>query len=75
MNDFTIQAEVDVLETLANRSPCHVMDIANSVGSHPITIDQTCARLHEEGCIYPLGRGLYEITEEGEHRLEARCNP
>ena len=74
MNDFTTRSEVDVLETLANRSPCHVMDIANTLESHPITIDRTCARLHEKEYISSLGRGLYEITEEGKHQLETQCN-
>ena len=72
MTDSTVEAETNVLKTLAKRSPCHVTDIANSVENHPITIERTCTRLHEEGCIYPLGRGLYEITEDGERRLEAR---
>lgn len=69
MTDFTTQAEVNILEILAKRSPSHVMDIANSVESHPITVEHTCARLHKEGCISPLGRGLYEITEDGKRRL------
>jgi predicted transcriptional regulator len=74
MNGYPIQAEVEVLETLADSSPQHVMEIANIADTHPITIDQTCAHLHDEGYIYPLGRGLYEITKEGEQRLETQSN-
>lgn len=72
MNEFSMQAEVAVLESLADRSPRHVMEIADAVGRHPISIDRACARLYDAGCIYPLGRGLYEISEEGEQRLETQ---
>jgi predicted transcriptional regulator len=74
MSGLTIQAEVKVLETLADSSPQHVMEIADVADTHPITIDQTCSHLHDEGYIYPLGRGLYKITKEGEQRLEAKSN-
>lgn len=66
---------MDVLETLADRSPLHVMEIANAVDGHPITVDQTCAHLNSDECIRPFGRGLYEITEEGEQRLETQRRP
>ncbi len=72
MSEFSRQTEIDVLETLVDRSPCHVMEIANAVDGHPITVDQTCAHLHNDECIRPLGRGLYEITGEGEQRLETQ---
>ncbi len=70
MSEFSLQTDIDILETLADRSPCHVMEVAKAVDRHPITVDQTCARLYNDECIRPLGRGLYEITEEGEQRLE-----
>jgi Mn-dependent DtxR family transcriptional regulator len=41
------------------------MDIASTTDRHPITVDQTCARLHEHGQIRPVGRGFYEVTEDG----------
>jgi predicted transcriptional regulator len=72
---FPIQTEIDVLETLADRSPCHVMEIATAVDGHPITVDQACTHLHNAECIRPLGRGLYEITAEGERRLETQHRP
>ena len=72
MNDFLNPPETKVLEMLADRSPHHVIEIANAVNGHPITVDQTCTRLHNEGCIFPFGRGLYEITEEGLQRLETQ---
>jgi DNA-binding IclR family transcriptional regulator len=72
MNKFTLQTEIDVLESLADRSPRHVMEIANAVDRHPITVDQICTRLHNEECIRPAGRGLYELTDVGENRLETQ---
>lgn len=73
MTDFNTQTETEVLKIFVERSPLHVMDIANTVEYHPITVDQTCTRLHNEGYIYPLGRGLYKVTEEGVQRIETQC--
>lgn len=70
MSEFSIQTEIEVLEVLVDESPCHVIEITNAVDGHPITIDQTCSHLYSEGCIVPVGRGLYEITDAGEQRLE-----
>jgi predicted transcriptional regulator len=70
MSEFSIQTEIEVLEVLVDESPCHVIEITNAVDRHPITIDQACSHLHSEGCIVPVGRGLYEITDAGEQRLE-----
>jgi predicted transcriptional regulator len=70
MSEFSKQTELEILEVLIDESPRDVMEITNVVDGHPITIDQTCAQLHNEGCIVSLGRGLYEITDAGEHRLE-----
>jgi len=55
----------EILAILVADSPRHVMDIAQTANRHPITVDQTCARLYEQGQICPVGRGLYEITEDG----------
>lgn len=74
MIDVSNETEIDVIQALADGSPLHVMDIADAVDGHPITIDQTCARLYDEGFIFPLGRGRYEITDKGVHRLETRCD-
>jgi predicted transcriptional regulator len=72
MSHLSLQTEIDVLETLADQSACHVMEVANAIDGHPITVDQTCAQPHNDGCIRQLYRGLYEITERGEQRLEIR---
>jgi len=70
MSGFTIQTEIVVLETVADQSALHVMEISSVVDRHPITVDQTCVCLHNQGCIRPLGRRVFEITEKGKQRLE-----
>lgn len=73
MSEFTLRTEIDVLETVADQSALHVMEISSVVDEHPITVDETCVCLHNQGCIRPLGRGVYEITEKGKQRLETEC--
>ena len=70
----TTRAKVDVLETLLEQSPLHVVEIASLVDRHPIQVDRACASLHDDQYIYPLGRGLYEITTDGRTRLEDKCD-
>ena len=75
MSEFDSNMDAEVLETLVNQSPLRVLKIAKTVDRHPITVDQTCARLQEQGHIYPVGRGLYAITEYGKQQVRDRCDP
>ena len=75
MSEFNSNMDTEILETLVDQSPLRVLEIAKTVDRHPITVDQTCARLQEQGHIYPLGRGLYEITEHGKQQVGDRCDP
>ena len=74
MSELRSNTDTEILETLVDQSPLRVLEIAKTVDSHPITVDQTCARLQEQGHIHPVGRGLYEITEYGKQRIENRCD-
>ena len=74
MSEFDSNTDTEILETLVDQSPLRVLEIAKTVDRHPITVDQTCARLHEQGHIYPVGRGLYEITQHGEQQVRDRCD-
>lgn len=69
MSELGRELDREVLAILGAESPLHVMDIARTADRHPITVDQTCARLHEQGHIHPVGRGLYEITDDGKRRI------
>lgn len=68
MSEIGRELDREVLAILGAESPLHVMDIARTADRHPITVDQTCARLHEHGQIHPVGRGLYEITDDGKRQ-------
>lgn len=58
-----------VLRALETDGPLHVMEIATRIEGHPITVDQACARLHDDGFISPIGGGRYRLTEEGSAQL------
>lgn len=64
------QLESDILQTLAECAPLHVMDLTEEVDDHPVTVDQACARLHDDGHIFPSGHGVYDITDRGQQRLD-----
>lgn len=62
--------ESDILQTLAERAPLHVTDLTEQVDNHPVAVDQACARLHDDGYIFPSGHGVYDITDCGQRRLD-----
>lgn len=68
------QTERNVLGILADRSPRNVLAIATMLDRHPITVDLACARLDEQGYVYPLGEGRYKITENGTQRIGDTCD-
>ncbi|WP_254538671.1 transcriptional regulator [Halomarina litorea] len=69
MGELSRETDQEILEILVADSPLYVMEIAKIADRHPITVDQICGRLHEHGQIRPVGRGLYDVTEEGKRRL------
>ena len=71
---FDNHTETAILETLIDQSPLHVLDIAKTIDCHPITVDRTCAHLHDQGYINPCRQGLYELTEHGKRRIRGGCN-
>ena len=70
MSEPNRRTDWEILEILVANSPLYVMDIARIADRHPITVDRTCARLHEREYISLLGRGLYDVTEDGIRQLE-----
>ncbi|WP_304450027.1 transcriptional regulator [Halomarina ordinaria] len=69
MSELDRETDKEILEILDANAPCHVMDISRIADRHPVMIDQTCARLHEDGHIFPVGRGIYDVTDEGQRRV------
>ncbi|AEN06100.1 hypothetical protein Halar_2446 [halophilic archaeon DL31] len=70
MSELNRDTDQEILAILVANSPLHVMDIARTADRHPITVDQTCARLHDQRQIHPVGRGLYDVTKDGRRRIE-----
>lgn len=71
MSTVDCDTEDEILATLVDHSPLYILDLVDTVDQHPIIVDQTCARLHEQGFIYSIGPGLYEVTEAGKQRAES----
>lgn len=69
VSELDRESDQEILEVIEAESSLHVMDIAKAADRHPVTVDQTCARLHERGLIRPVGRGIYELTEDGKLRI------
>lgn len=69
MSELDRETDKEILETLDANTPCLVVDISRMADLHPIMIEQTCARLHEDGHIYPVGRGVYDVTDVGQRRI------
>jgi Mn-dependent DtxR family transcriptional regulator len=63
------QTEREILETLAEQAPLYVIEIAQEVDSHPITVDRACARLHDGGYIHSVSRGYYRLTDTGRQQF------
>ncbi|WP_139173570.1 transcriptional regulator [Natrialba sp. SSL1] len=63
--------EREVLKALAAQAPLHVMDLSNIITEHPVSVDLACARLHKQNQTFPVGRGVYDVTDRGWRRLEA----
>lgn len=64
------ETDREILACFVAASPRDVMDIATTAECHPITVDQTCARLHGHGLIRPVNRGRYDLTNAGRGLLE-----
>ncbi|MFC6993273.1 transcriptional regulator [Haladaptatus sp. GCM10025707] len=72
-SEYETGVERAVLQTLADSTPRHAMEIADAVSHHPITVERACARLVERGHIRSLTGGYFERTERGERLLDARA--
>lgn len=59
------QIDCKILKTLNDHGTLRVVEIANEIDVHPITVDRACARLHDKEQIDPCGRGHYQITDHG----------
>lgn len=62
--------EQRILERLQQRGPLHVMELANALDDHPVAVDRSCYRLHQDGYIETHTAGVYELTDAGARHLD-----
>ncbi|WP_312909181.1 transcriptional regulator [Natronosalvus caseinilyticus] len=62
--------ERPILRALEEGPSMHVIDLADRLEAHPVTVDLACSHLYEEGCLAPSTQGVYAVTERGRRRLE-----
>ena len=65
--------EQDILHVLGTDGPLHITEIATRIDGHPITVDQACERLHNDGYISPIGGGRYHLTDDGHKYISDDC--
>lgn len=51
--------EEQIRETLSEHGELHVLELADRLEEHPITVEKACARLHRNEVITPAGRGVF----------------
>lgn len=54
--------EERIRETLAEHGELHVLELADRLEEHPITVEKACARLHRNEDIVPTGRGVFSAA-------------
>lgn len=67
----------DILSVLDDHEQLSVVEIADMMGAHPVTVDRHCYQLHQDGYIRVFNSGIYQLSEAGEayltqHRSESR---
>jgi predicted transcriptional regulator len=79
MNDrmlFQMQTDRLVLEDLSENGRNLAANVADNVDLHRKTVSPRLRQLDDYGLVRDIGRGVYEITDEGELALEVmESNP
>lgn len=58
-----------LLRALDEREDTSVSSLAEAIEAHPITTDQRCYELQQEGYIRQTSAGVYVLTDSGEEYL------
>jgi Mn-dependent DtxR family transcriptional regulator len=69
MTERDTSTQIAILQALQDRSPRRVIEIAQCLDKHPVTIDRTCAQLQDRGDIRLRDRDKYELTSNGSDRI------
>lgn len=51
--------EEQIRETLSEQGALHVLELADRLEAHPITVEKACSQLHRNEDIVPVGRGVF----------------
>lgn len=66
---FGRQLERELLATLVDEGPLSTVDLAAMLDEHPLTVEQACDRLCEQGDIRSVGSRRYEPVTSGQQQL------
>ena len=66
---FGRQLEQEILAALVDEGPLSAVDLAAMLDEHPLTVEQACDRLCEQGDIRSVGSRRYELVASGRHQL------
>lgn len=61
-----------VLETLHTYGELAVIDLADTLDSHPVAVDLCCYDLEDAGYVRQATSGVYTLTADGERHLSER---
>jgi predicted transcriptional regulator len=67
---FQMQTDRLVLQDLSQNGRNLAANVADNVGLHRKTVSPRLRQLDDYGLVHDVGRGVYEITDEGEIALE-----
>lgn len=59
-----------LLAALDERGPISVTSLSSALDAHPIAVDQRCYDLQSNGHVQRISGGRYDITDDGQERLE-----
>ncbi|WP_144240146.1 helix-turn-helix domain-containing protein [Haladaptatus cibarius] len=57
--------KADILSVLCLGDPLSIIELADRLDEHPITVDEACSQLHKSGYIITIGGGRYSLTDNG----------
>jgi|GEM_PF-624013 len=66
---FGRQLEREILMALVDEGPLSAVDLAAMIDEHPLTVEQACNRLCDQGDIRSVGSRRYELATSDRHQL------
>jgi predicted ArsR family transcriptional regulator len=59
----------DILAVLDDHEQLSVVEIADAMGAHPVTVDRHCYRLQQDGYLRVYSSGIYQLAADGANQL------